>query len=271
MKVGVCSYAYRWSLGSADYQPTTPLSFAGLVERAATHGAQVVQFADNKPLHFASQAELDDLKQAATAHSIEVELGTGSTDLTLLQQYLELAERFDAHLLRVSPNSDDLQQSRDDLLRNLEQAGDLMAEAGCVLALENHYLLSARDLASLVSTLEHPAVGVCLDVANSVANGEWTEDIVTYLAPHAVNLHLKDYHFIVNPGGVGFCAVGTPIGEGRVDVAHVLKGLHDAERDVNVLVEHWLPLQWILDGSLALEDDWTQQGVETVKTHLAQI
>lgn len=267
MKVGVCSYAYRWSLGGADYRPPTPLSFAGLVERAATYGAQVVQFADNKPLHLASQAELADLGQAATTHSIEVELGTGSTDVTLLQRYLELAERFNARLIRVSPSSDDLQQSRDELLHNLEQAGDLMAEAGCVMALENHYLLSAHDLASLVSTLEHPAVGVCLDVANSVANGEWTEDIVAYLAPHAVNLHLKDYRFVVNPGGVGFCAVGTPIGEGRVDVAHVLNALRDAERDVNVLVEHWLPLQWIVEGSLSLEDDWTQQGVATVKTY----
>ena len=50
MRLGLGSYAYRWSIGIGDRIPLRPLTPTDLARRAHRHGLSVVQIADNLPL-----------------------------------------------------------------------------------------------------------------------------------------------------------------------------------------------------------------------------
>ena len=153
-------------------------------------------------------------------------------------------------------------KARTEEAERLRAAGDLFAAKGSLVALENHFLLAPRDLAELVRRADHPGVRVCLDVANSLANGEWPDETIATLAPHTGNLHIKDYEIELDPHGVGMHVVGTAMGEGRLDLGATL----DAVPDVDVIVEHWLPKTRFADHAEArrLEFDWTRRGVAKV-------
>jgi sugar phosphate isomerase/epimerase len=66
---------------------------------------------------------------------------------------------------------------------------------GVNLAIENHFGLSAdpHTLAEIVTALNSPHVGVCLDLGN-FREGE-ADDGVRLLAPHAIHVHAKSYAF----------------------------------------------------------------------------
>lgn len=269
-RIGVGSYAYRWSIGIGDYRPIRPMAAIEFIERAASFGAELVQIADNVPGDWLGSASLDSLRDVAEATSVAIELGTSGANADNLLRYLGLATSLGAELVRVNLDAKDLERSRDDLAGDLQVLGTKYERAGCVLAIENHFLLPSRDLADLIVKVDHPAVGVCLDVANSIANVEWPDETVAVLARHAVNLHLKDYRIDVDPYGVGFRIVGAPIGEGLLAVDDVLAATQSLSRQVNVVVEHWIPRQAIEEGSdpREVEDRWTTRSLEAVRTRV---
>ncbi|MFV0333289.1 MAG: TIM barrel protein [Tropicimonas sp.] len=93
-----------------------------------------------------------------------------------------------------------------------------------------------------LEAVNDPALGVCLDVANSICAGEWPEETTAMLAPSAINLHLKDYVIDPDPCGVGFRIRGVPPGTGRADIPWIPDQLAHCDADMGVIVEHWLPL-----------------------------
>ena len=269
MKLGLGSYAYRWSIGKATHQPETPLTPSGLVEKAADFGLDVLQIADNLPLHKVSEQEHRNLKAALKQHHVALELGTDG--LAQLETYLELATTYDAALVRLTLNQDDLDTSREDLLHSLDRFAHAFAERHKTIALENHFLLRSQELADIINTVGNPALGVCLDVANSIASKEWSETTIRTLAPLAVNVHLKDYRIALDPDGVGFAITGTPLGEGETDIPFVFRALEDAGRDVNVILEHWLPYALVEEHSYAVEDDWTERSVMAARAFIPRV
>ena len=66
---------------------------------------------------------------------------------------------------------------------------------GVKLAIENHFGLSAdpHALAEIITALNSPYVGVCLDLGN-FRKGE-ADDGVRLLAPHAIHVHAKSFAF----------------------------------------------------------------------------
>ena len=269
MEIGVGSYAYRWSIGIRDYKPARPLGPVALLERVAALGAKVVQYADNMPLHTESAETLQGIARVAREHDVSVELGMDGASPTNLRRYLAIASQLDAAMVRLTLDRDDLARPRRELMDDLADSADAYQEAGSTLALENHFLLPSRELVALVEELDHPAVGVCLDVANSIANHEWPWETIERLAPLARNLHLKDYRIGLDPYGVGFRIAGTPIGQGELDIGRVFRTLREAGRDVNVIVEHWIPREAVNEDRPAeeLEDDWTRESLEAARSH----
>ena len=76
--------------------------------------------------------------------------------------------------------------------------------------------------------------------ATPSARGEWPRETVRLLAPHAINLHLKDFDIIPDRYGVGFIVEGVPFGTGRTESEAVLAAL-DGRPDMSMLYEHWMP------------------------------
>ena len=261
MRLGVGSYAYRWAIGIGDTYPPAPLTPAGLVRRTRDHGLSLVQIADNLQLHRQSEVELAELARTAKELGVSIELGVGSISPPLMRSYVELARRFGAKLIRIAPDQSDAAKSVRQLAADLCAVLPEARAAGAVLAIENHFHLPSPKLLEILEVVGDPAVGICLDVANSIAVGEWPEETIDMLVPHTLNLHLKDFRIAIDPYGVGMTFTGIPLGQGRLDVAAVFSALRRHGRDVSVILEHWLPKTGTIEAAIAAEDDWLTESI----------
>ncbi|MFD1670893.1 sugar phosphate isomerase/epimerase family protein [Agrilactobacillus yilanensis] len=104
----------------------------------------------------------------------------------------------------------------------------LLDELGLTMALENHCDLYADEVIWLVKQLNHPKVGACLDTMNSMNVLEGPEACVEKLAPYANCVHFCDIKLVVDPDGVH--SYGSPIGQGDIDGAKILKTLREKSK-----------------------------------------
>lgn len=259
--LGIGSYAFRWHVGIRDRIPDRPITAAAILEHAARLGVGLVQFADNLPLHKLPPAEIDALAAQAKQLGIAIELGMTGCDPALVGRYLELARKLDAPLLRIAPTAEESAGTDAEIAALFTRLLPECREAGVVLAVENHFHLPSPRLVAIVEAVGDPALGVCLDVANSIACQEWPKTTIDLLAPYAVNLHLKDFRIALDPHGVGGSFVGTPLGQGTFDAAVVFDALGRQGRRVNTILEHWLPWQGDFASTQALELAWLEQSV----------
>ena len=263
MRLGLGSYAYRWSIGIGDRIPLRPLTPADLARRAHRHGLSVVQIADNLPLDRQSDMALDELKVAARQVGVAIELGFSGLTSGRIHTYLDLAERLDARLIRASPDAADSHRAPEAIADEIIGVEPRLESSGVKLAIENHFHLPSPMLRRIVEAVSSASVGVCLDVANSIAVGEWPAETIRVLAPFAFNLHLKDYRIEIDPYGVGLSFVGAPLGAGLTDIPGVLSVV--AGRDCSVILEHWLPWAGSVEVSAAAEEEWLAIGVAAVR------
>ncbi len=257
MKVGISSWTYPWAIGVDGYPPPNPMTAAGLLERARALGAEVVQIADNLPLETPPSSQL--LEAAA---GITLELGTRGTDPANLLRYLELAVSLGARLLRTLPGENGNEDRLREVLPDFERYG-------VVLAIENYELMPAAELAGLVRRLDSPWVGVCLDTVNSLGALETPEYTIETLAPHAVNIHVKDFEITRVTHKMGFEVAGCPAGAGRLDLPRLLDRVRAYGRDPNLILEQWPPLGASLEETIAGEAAWAETGLEYLKRHVA--
>ena len=271
MKLGVGSYAFRWSLGFKDRVPEHAMRLVELIDRVADLGAEVLQVADNAPLHRLSVEELRELAERAGERGVALEVGTDGASDDNLVRYLGIARELDAQVVRLTLDRQDLAEPRHILVGRLRRFGDRYADACAVLAIENHFLVATEELVRLFGEVDHPGVGACLDVANSIATQEWPFETVDKLAPYALNLHLKDYRIEIDAYGVGMHVTGVPLGGGIVDVDAVLASLRAAGRNPSVILEHWLPYEVAsAGGSLVdVEAEWTAKSLEEARRRIA--
>jgi len=91
-----------WAIGVPGFpQPARPLTAFALVETAAALGVQVVQIADNLPLHRLSDADLGRLLARADELGLELEVGTCGIAADPLARYVGIAQRLRSRILRV--------------------------------------------------------------------------------------------------------------------------------------------------------------------------
>lgn len=241
MKLGLGSYAFRWSIGIKDQQPPRPMTAMEVLEAAHAHGLSVVQYADNLPLDRLSAEEHLALKARADGYGMTLELGTQSFDAAELARYIPIGERIGSNILRVALDAEDALIPVRELAAQIRELLPEGKRAGLRFAIENHFNYPSPRMVELLDTVADEALGVCLDVANSICAGEWPMTTVRMLAPYTINLHFKDYQITPDPYGVGFRIHGTPLGEGRAELEEVLACLSHCPRDMSVILEHWLP------------------------------
>lgn len=270
MKIGLGSYAYRWSIGIRDQQPPQPLTPLDLLLKAAELGVEVVQYADNMPLHLVSSAEIHELALESSRLDIDIELGAQGLNGDLLATYSDLADALDAKLIRLSLDAEDATKPLEQVERELRRVLARCHEQGISLAIENHFHFPSPKLVTILERVDQPSLGICLDVANSIAVQEWPQTTIGLLAPYVQNLHLKDYRIQLDAYGVGFKITGTPLGQGQLDIAMVFDALEASGRDVNVILEHWMPQSPTPEETLRMEDDWIRQSVRAVRDVLRQ-
>jgi sugar phosphate isomerase/epimerase len=258
-RLGLGTYAFRWSIGIRDRIPPSPMTPLQVVDEAVAAGLDLVQFADNLPLHGLADAEIDTLGRHAAGRGVALELGIQGFDPALVRRYLDMCARLGAELLRIAFDAEDARKDVPDLVAELRPLLPACRAAGVRLAIENHFHVPSAKLAEVVAAVDDERLGICLDVANSICAHEWPEDTVTLLAPYAINLHLKDYRMEPDPYGVGFRVTGVVLGEGALDTGMVFAALERHGRKVNVVLEQWLPLQDDPERTARLEREWIRR------------
>lgn len=262
MRLGISSYTCTWAVGVPGSEPERPLFAEGLIDRAVELGASVVQIADNLPLDRLSPSEQAALAGHARQHGVRIEVGTRGSAPDHLRRYLEIARRLHSPLLRTLVDLGDDRPSPGEAAERLRAVVPDLETADVTLAVENHDRLTARQLLDVVRASGSDRVGVCLDTVNSFGALEGPEVVIAALAPHTVNLHVKDFAVMRLGHQMGFAVEGRPAGEGRLDIPAVLAALRHAGRgDISAIVELWTPPAATLTETLAREAEWARRSV----------
>lgn len=255
MKTGLSSYTYGWAVESGIVDAFE------LIRRAREQGFDLLQLGDNIPLDTWSVRELDHLVQIAAAERLELEVGMREMTLPHVLQYVQIARRLQATLLRVVVDGPaykpDLEQMRD----VLRQCRPHLEQHGVTLALENHDRFCAQALADLICAIDSPRIGICLDTANSFGAGEDVDTVVRTLMPLAVNVHLKDFCIRRLPHKQGFVVEGRPLGQGQLPIWKVLCEKKRLCPHVNIILELWTPPEERMEDTIRKEAKWAQESM----------
>jgi len=266
-RIGIGSWTYPWAIGTVrDRQPKHMMSPRGLIRQAAELGVKVVQIGDNLPLDGRTVAELRDLRKLAEDYGIALQLGTRGVDRSHLLRYLEIGLQLDARLIRTMGGWPGFPALISEIEENLDFVLPAFVQAGVSLALENYETYSTGDLARLVSAIDNPMLGICLDVANSLGALESIDQILDNLASHTINLHLKEIEVRRLEYLMGFAILGKPAGRGRLPLEKIFARLAQFHRQPDVIVELWTPYTNTLEETLALERAWATESIDYLRT-----
>lgn len=268
MRLGIASWAVPWSIGVPGYpSPPEPLTPAGLVELAARQGVTVLQIADNMPLHGFSRRELSALRALAESHGITLQTGTRTLIPEQLLRYLDISRQLGATVVRTVSHAVANMPSIAEMRKAIEPILPDFERAGVALALENNEAHRAADFAWIVQQFSSPALGICLDTANSLGGLETTGYVVETLAPFTIVLHAKDFDIKRIDTRMGFQVVGTPAGSGRVHFDFVLDTLAKHRRDPSVILEHWPPYTGTIEETVAREREWLEKSIHFLRSN----
>ncbi|MFP3714202.1 sugar phosphate isomerase/epimerase family protein [Puerhibacterium sp. TATVAM-FAB25] len=268
-EIGLSTYAYLWRM--SDRVPA-PMTLDDVLRDAAAQGVRLFQVCDHAPLDTAPDERLREVRALADGLGITLEVGTRGTREEHLERYLHVARELGATLVRSMWTSGDDRPDAAETRRRLRAALPAYEAAGVTLALETYEQVSSAELVDLVAEIGSPALGVCLDPANTVANLEHPDDVVARCAPWTRSWHVKDFDFTRTGGWVGFHYTGVPTGTGRLDYAGIRQVLRPAERGINQVIEFWLPWQDAAAGetdaetTVRTEQEWTTLTLEYLRS-----
>jgi sugar phosphate isomerase/epimerase len=264
MKLGISSYTYTWAVGALGWAPEKPLDALRLVERTQALGLKLLQIADNLPVDALPSSRLRELKTAAKDADIEIEIGARGARPDNLIRHLRIAEFLESRLVRFIIHAPDYDPSPDEAARALAQVAADFERADVTLAIENHEKYRSDEIRQIVEATNSDHVGVCLDTVNNFGALEDPVHVVEILGPIAVNLHIKDFEIHRHSHMMGFNIVGTPAGEGRLDIPWLLRRLKDFRRDPNAILELWTPPEQTLQETIAKEAEWAERSVRNL-------
>jgi sugar phosphate isomerase/epimerase len=197
---------------------------------------------------------------------VQLELGTRGVLSDHLASFLAMAETLGATVVRSMINTAEHQPSFAEAESLLRTALPAYEAAGVTVALETYEQVRSTDLVSLVEAVGSSSLGICLDPANSVAALENPIDVIDRCAPYVANIHSKDFAFTRRGGWVGFTLEGVPLGTGLLDYDYLLEKVRPAERGINQIVEHWLPLGETIEATIALENTWNTSNLQYLRS-----
>ena len=263
MTIGVGTYAFFW-----QWQPTAeqPLTLSDMIDKAAGWDVGLFQICDYPLIEAYDDAELAALRRHAADRGVQLELGTRGVQPEHLARYLRIAQALGVTLVRSMINSADHRPSVPEAINLLTEVIPAYEDAGVTVALETYEQIPVRDLVQVVEEVGSPSLGICLDPGNCVAGLELPVTTVELSAPYVRNIHVKDFAFSRRDGWVGFTFAGCPLGEGLLDYRHLVDTVQAERRQLNQIIEHWLPWQGDSATTIQTEDQWTLHNLSYLRS-----
>jgi sugar phosphate isomerase/epimerase len=261
--IGLSTYSFFWQWSE---RAPEPLTLPQMLTRTAALGVHLFQICDYPPIEDYTAEQLHELRRLADELGITLELGTKGIEPGHLRKFLAMAGALGVGLVRSMLYSPTSRPGIDDAKRMLAEVVPAFEAAGVQLALETYEQVRSSDLVDVVASIGSPALGICLDPGNCVANLEHPRDVVERTAPYVINVHVKDFAFSRRGGWVGFLYAGAPLGTGLLDYDHLVETTRAREKGLSQVIEHWLPWQDNFSVTARLEDEWTSSNLEYLRS-----
>ncbi len=262
MRIGIGTYAMAWSIGVPGYEPEDPMDIYGFLEFVHSKGINLVQIADNLPLHIYSSEELEKIRTRAKKLNISVEVGTRGLFKENMWRYLEIASFFSSAILRVVIDSAEFKPSVAEIISIIRELVPDLKEKKIKLAIENHDRLKAGQFCEIIESVNSDFVGICLDSVNSIGADEGFQVVFDLLAKYTINFHLKDYTISRKPHMMGFDITGTPAGQGMMPLEKVLATLSEMGKTDSIILELWPNPESSLEKTIEKERRWIDESME---------
>lgn len=266
MILGISSYTYTWAVGVPGSIPQKTLTERGLLEKARDLGLNLVQIADNLPLHDLSEERFEGLISLATEYGIIIEAGSNRMTPENLERYIVIAERLKSGILRFVIDGEDFRPSLQEIVAIIKTVEPELRKRKIILALENHDRLFSHEFRSIIETLASRYVGICLDCANSLGAGEGIKEVVGNLAPYVVNFHLKEISIKRKYHRMGFDVEGVPFGKGMLPLPWILNQLTAKCR--TAILEQWTPPEENITATIEKENRWAEESISWLRGYI---
>ncbi|MET3708526.1 sugar phosphate isomerase/epimerase [Arthrobacter sp. UYEF6] len=138
--------------------------------------------------------------------------------------------------------------------------------AGVKIAVETYEQMPTPRILDVIRGVDSPYLGICSDPTNTVAALEMPSEVIDAVAPYVQNMHVKDFAFSRKDGWVGFTYAGAPLGEDLLDYDYMVTKFQPHQRNINLVIEHWLPWQDSEADTIRLENQWTKHSIEFLRS-----
>lgn len=266
MQLGISSFTYGWNIGIPGNMPEHPMNEIDLVHQTVAFGLHCLQIGDNLPLHTFTAARKEELKNEVRNNHIRLEIGARKLDSENLEKYIALASYFESPLLRFIIDGNNYEPGTDTVIATIEPFLPQLIDNNIILGIENHDRLKAAALAEMIETIDHSHVGICLDCVNSIGAGEGLEQVTNLLAPHTVNLHVKDFSIQRLPHKMGFAVNGEVAGKGMLDLEWLLAKIKNYNRCKSAVLEQWVPPENNISDTCLKEKKWAADSIHYLQT-----
>jgi 3-oxoisoapionate decarboxylase len=267
MRAGIGSYAFRYAIVHPSLKPEERMSFQDLIVFCAETQVEALQVCENIPLHLLSDSQLSDGLAILKKHGIVFEVGTAGFAPDHLKTYTEIANSFEAKILRTVLNAKN--STVDEIATQLHKIVPSLEKTNVTLAIENHFDLTPFELQSLIEKVDHPLVKICIDPLNSITLLHGINETFDQLKSHIVSAHVKDVK--MERKGSGFHISGCPLGEGISKLDDYLRKVYAANPACNVFIEQWMDACTTTEDTLSEEMKWVTDGVKFLKNEINQI
>lgn len=270
-RLGISTFSYPYAVGIPGFLPEHRMDMKELIDKAAELEVQVVQIADNYPLHLLSREEQEEISKYAADKKIALEIGTRGSQCENLVRYIDISQRMNARLLRAVLDSEGDKPCPEEIVRRIGQVLPLLEEKKIVLGIENHDRIESHVFAQIMGELNSSYVGIVLDTVNSFGCEEGTKQVVDELARYTVNFHMKDFRIDRIPSTLGFRITGTIAGEGRLRMKEIVSTLEECgQSDFTTVLELWMEPEPTIEATIQKENCWVEQSVRNMKRILCE-
>lgn len=260
MRFGISTYACAWAIGVPDHPVELPMDVFAFLEFCAQLQAEVVQVADNLPLHRLPPAGRSHLRRRADELGLSIEVGARGMTPSNLSRYLEIATEMGSPILRMVIDGKAFEPAIPEIVTSIRHFLPELEHRDVRLAIENHDRFRVSDYLTILGAVDSPRVGICLDTVNSMGAGEGVKTVVDALAEYTVNLHVKDYRIRRVPSNLGFTITGACAGTGQLPVEEVVRTVASYGRCGSAILENWAPLLSDMNATVTEEASWTRRG-----------
>jgi 3-oxoisoapionate decarboxylase len=268
MEIGISSFTYGWNIGVENSMPNRVMNEVDLVNQTVRFGLKCLQIGDNLPIHTFTNARKENLRNLLKPNEIRFEIGAKKLTREHLKTYIDLCVFFQSPLLRFIIDGDNYEPDKEGVIKIIKEFLPQLIQHNIVLGIENHDRFKARTLAEIMNAINHKNVGICLDCVNSMGAGEGLEYVTEILAPHTVNLHIKDFKARRLSHKMGFVIDGEMAGKGMTNLPWLIEKITPFGRCQSAILEQWVPPESDVELTCKKEIDWANEGIIYLKSEL---